>query len=155
MPLPARRRVARMVAPKFLVGAVVVVRDSEADGPDRLLLIRQPAHRGWNLPAGLLKKNEHPAIGAARELFEEAGVRIHPDELSAGNPNAIIHLTGVVDTVWFGSVPASTTTLDVDGGEVLEASWFSVDDLPRLTKNTAALLGRFGLGPQATDGPRS
>jgi hypothetical protein len=47
-------------------------------------------------------------------------------------------------------VPASTTPLRVDGGEVLEAAWFPIDDLPRLTVNTATLLGRYGMGPHAT-----
>ncbi|WP_203731329.1 NUDIX hydrolase [Paractinoplanes durhamensis] len=145
-----RRRVARMVAPKFLVGAVTVLHDSEAAADSaRLLLLRQPSHHGWGLPAGLLKKNEHPAAGAARELFEESGVRVHPDDMTPGNPNAIVHVVGVVDTIFFASVPASETTLVVDGAEVLEAAWFPVDDLPRLTVNTSLLLGRYGIGPHA------
>jgi 8-oxo-dGTP diphosphatase len=149
LPIGARRRLVRLIAPRYVVGAVAVVRDSEADSPGRLLLLRQPSHRGWGLPAGLLKKHEHPAHGAARELFEETGVRIDPADLTAGNPNAIVHPVGVVDTVWFGTVPASTTTLEVDGGEILEAAWFAMDDLPRLTTNTALLLGRYGIGPRA------
>jgi 8-oxo-dGTP diphosphatase len=148
MPGPARRRVARLIAPKYLVGAVSVIRDSEtANG--RLLLLRQPGHRGWGLPAGLLKRHEQAVVGAARELFEETGVRLESSELTAGVPNAIVHPVGVVDTVWFGSVPASVTTLRVDGGEVLEAAWFPVDDLPHLTVNTALLLGHYGIGPRA------
>jgi hypothetical protein len=47
------------------------------------------------------------------------------------------------------SVPASRTTLVVDGGEVLEAAWFPMDGLPPLTVNTAALLGKYGIGPWA------
>jgi ADP-ribose pyrophosphatase YjhB (NUDIX family) len=150
MPGSMRRRVARLVAPKFLVGAVTVLRDSEADEPGRLLLLRQPRHHGWGLPAGLLKKNEQPVVGAARELFEETGVRVHPDDMTAGNPNAIVHVVGVVDTIFFATVPASETTLVVDGGEVLEAAWFPIDDLPHLTLNTALLLGQYGIGPRAT-----
>lgn len=146
LPGSVRRRLARLIAPKFLVGAVAVIRDAETQN---LLLLRQPGHHGWGLPAGLLKKREHPAVGAARELFEETGVQIDPEELTPGVPNAIIHTVGVVDTVWFGSVPASATTLRVDGGEVLEAAWFPPDDLPRLTVNTALLLGRYGIGPRA------
>ena len=149
LPSSVRRRVARMVAPKFLVGAVTVLRDSEADDPGRLLLLRQPKHHGWGLPAGLLKKNEHPVVGAARELFEETGVRVHPDDMTAANPNAIVHVVGVVDTIFFASVPASVTTVRVDGGEVLEAAWVPIDDLPRLTVNTALLLGHYGIGPRA------
>lgn len=148
MPGPVRRFLARRVAPRYVVGAVTVIRDSETDG-SRLLLLRQPGHRGWGLPAGLLKKREDPAVGASRELFEESGVRIDPAALTPGVPNAIVHTVGVVDTIWFGSVPASSTELRVDGGEVLEAAWFPVDDLPRLTVNTALLLGHFGIGPRA------
>ncbi len=151
LPKPARRRIAKLVAPRYVVGAVAVIRDAESEGTERLLLLRQAAHRRWSLPAGLLKKHEQPADGAARELFEETGVRIDAAELTAGNPNAIIHPVGAVDSIWFGAVPASTTTLRVDGGEILEAGWFAVDDLPPLTRNTALLLGRFGIGPRAAE----
>jgi len=150
LPLPMRRTLAKIVAPRYVVGAVTVLRDSEAvEGEDRLLLLRQPHRGGWGLPAGLLKKREQPVVGAARELFEETGVRVDPADMTAGSPNAIIHVVGVVDTVFFASVPAATTPLRVDGAEVLEARWFPVADLPHLSANTAYLLGRYGIGPQA------
>ncbi|GLW32433.1 NUDIX hydrolase [Actinoplanes regularis] len=156
LPLPVRRHLARAISPKYLVGAVTVIRDSEAPEPGRLLLLRQPPGRGWGLPAGLLKRGELPAIGAARELHEEAGVRIEPGDLHPGNPNAIVHPHGgVVDTVWFGWVPASSTPLVVDGGEVLEARWFPLDDLPKLTWPTERLLGIYGIGPRAGQLPPS
>jgi 8-oxo-dGTP diphosphatase len=149
LPHPVRRRIVRLIVPKYLVGAVTIIRDSEAAEPGRLLLLRQPPGRSWGLPAGLLKKGEPPAVGAARELQEESGVLLAPDELTPAVPNAIVHAKGWVDTVFLGSVPASTTQLVVDGGEVLEAGWFPLDALPRLTPNTAILLGVYGLGPQA------
>ncbi|AEV82554.1 NUDIX hydrolase [Actinoplanes sp. SE50] len=156
LPLPMRRHIARAVSPKFLVGAVAVIRDAEAAEPGRILLLRQPPGRGWGLPAGLLKRGELPAVGAARELHEEAGVRIEPGDLRPGDPNAIVHPNGgVVDTVWFGWVPASSTPLAVDGGEVLEARWWPVDDLPKLTWPTARLLGVYGIGPKAGELPPS
>ena len=151
MPGPLRRRLVRLIVPKYLVGAVTVIKDSEASGPDRLLLLRQPPGRRWGLPAGLLKKREPPAVGAARELFEESGVVLRPDELTPAVPNAIVHAQGWVDTVFFGTVPASTTRLVVDGGEVLEAAWFPLDELPQLTPNTAVLLGVYGMGPCAPE----
>jgi len=154
MPSPVRRQIARLVAPRYVVGAVAVIRDAEAAEPGRVLLLRQPPGRSWGLPAGLLKKHEPPVRGAARELFEESGVRIDPADLTPGIPNAIINPVGVVDTVWFGAVPASTTPLRVDGGEVLEAAWFPIDEMPRLTANTADLLGRYGIGPRAVDNKR-
>ncbi|GIF11821.1 NUDIX domain-containing protein [Actinoplanes teichomyceticus] len=156
LPLPVRRRLARTISPKYLVGAVALVRDTEAAEPGRILLLRQPPGRAWGLPAGLLKRGELPAVGAARELHEETGVRIEPGDLRPGNPNAIVHPGGgYVDTVWFGWVPASSTALVVDGGEVLEAAWFPLDDLPRLTWPTQRLLGVYGLGPSAGELPPS
>ncbi|MFI6079004.1 NUDIX domain-containing protein [Actinoplanes sp. NPDC051343] len=149
LPPRIRRLLARCVAPTYLVGAVVVILDSEAaciGAVDRLLLLRQPPGHGWGLPAGLLKKNERAVEGAVRELFEETGVRVASSDLLAGCPNAIIHPAGGVDTVWFGSVPASTTSLRVDGGEVLEARWFAVDNLPVLTPGSADLLAGYGFG---------
>jgi 8-oxo-dGTP pyrophosphatase MutT (NUDIX family) len=147
MPGPVRRRIVRTLVSKYLVGAVTVIKDSEAPDPGRLLLLRQPPGRRWGLPAGLLKKQEPPAVGAARELFEEAGVSIDPDDLVPAVPNAIVHPKGWVDMVFFGQVPASTTRLVVDGGEVLEADWFPLDRLPPLTPNTAVLLSVYGMGP--------
>jgi 8-oxo-dGTP pyrophosphatase MutT (NUDIX family) len=135
--------------PKYTVGAVTLVLDSEAPGPGRLLLLRQPPGRAWGLPAGLLKRNEEPVVGAARELYEESGVRLDAAQLEPATPNAVVHLKGWVDMVYRASVPASATTLAVDGGEVLEARWFPLDDLPRLTVPTATLLGVYGIGPHA------
>jgi 8-oxo-dGTP diphosphatase len=150
MPSPLRRRIVRLMVPKYLVGAVCIVRDSEAADPGRLLLLRQPPEgKGWGLPAGLLKKAEPPHVGAARELHEESGVELDPEALTPGVPNAIIHPQGWVDTIFMAEVPASTTPLVVDGGEVLEARWFPLDDLPRLTPSTALVLGRYGMGPRA------
>jgi 8-oxo-dGTP diphosphatase len=151
MPGPVRRRLARLISPKYLVGAVTLVRDSEAPEPGRLLLLRQPPGRRWGVPAGLLKRREEPADGAARELFEESGVAVHPRDLTPAVPNAIVHLKGWVDTVFTVSVPASSTPLVVDGGEVLEAGWFPLDRLPPLTVNTAVLLGVYGIGPWADE----
>jgi hypothetical protein len=54
-----------------------------------------------------------------------------------------------VDFVFEASVPASTTSLRVDGAEVLEAAWHPLDNLPPLTTATARLLAHYGIGPLA------
>ncbi|GAB1645935.1 NUDIX hydrolase [Krasilnikovia sp. MM14-A1259] len=155
LPGRVRRRLVHLIAPKYLVGAVNLIHDSEAPQPGRLLLLRQPPGRGWGLPAGLLKRHEPPRVGAARELFEETGVMLDPSALAPAVPNAIVHAQGWVDTVFTAAVPASRTTLVVDGGEVLEACWFPLDDLPPLTSATELLLGLYGIGPQAAPGGAS
>lgn len=149
LPGRVRRRLVRLIVPKYLVGAVnVILSDDDAS----ILLLRQPPGRGWGLPAGLLKHHEPPAVGAARELFEESGLRLDPAELRPASPNAIVHPAGWIDMVFFGTAAASAT-FTVDGGEVLEARWFPLDDLPRLTPNTELLLGVYDIGPAAGRDP--
>lgn len=149
MPHPVRVRIVRLLVHKYIVGAVVLMRDAEAPPPGRLLLLRQPPGKGWTLPAGLLRKREEPADGALRELAEETGITLPAADLHPAVPNAVVHAKGWVDMVFQASVPASTTKLTVDGAEVWEAAWHPLDDLPRLTLPTARLLGRYGIGPLA------
>lgn len=56
------------------------------DGADRLLLFHgydpaRPDHRYWLTPGGGLDPGESAAVGAARELAEETGLRLSPAEL--------------------------------------------------------------------------
>jgi 8-oxo-dGTP pyrophosphatase MutT (NUDIX family) len=151
LPHSVRRRLVRVAVPKYIVGAVSLVRDSEAAEPGRLVLVRQPPGRSWGLPAGLLQRRERPVVGAARELHEETGIKVPPSRMRPAVPNAIVHLEGWVDTVFEAEVPASTTTLVADGAEVLEVGWFPLDDLPQLTRATARVLAHYGLGPLAEE----
>jgi ADP-ribose pyrophosphatase YjhB (NUDIX family) len=153
LPQKVRVRLVRTVTPKYTIGAVGLIFDSEAS--DRLLLLRQPPGRGWTLPAGLLNRGETPLAGAVREIAEETGIRLSPSELSPATPSAVVHTKGRwVDTVFTARVPASLTPLDVDGAEVYEAAWHDVTDLPKLTPATSRLLGIYGYGPHAlTGGP--
>ena len=154
LPVPLRRRLVRLAVPKYIVGAVTLVWDTEAEGASRLLLLRQPPGHSWTLPAGLLQRHEAPVVGAARELFEESGIRLSPERLRPAVPNAVVHAKGWVDVVFETEVPASSTELVVDGAEVFEAAWHPLDDLPRLSRATAGLLGRYGIGPQADESTR-
>jgi ADP-ribose pyrophosphatase YjhB (NUDIX family) len=149
LPSRYRRRLVRLGTAKYVVGAVVLVRDADAPEPGRLLLLRQPPDRGWSLPAGLLKRNEQPAAGAVRELYEEAGVRLAEQDVVALRPSAIVHPNGRwIDMVFEARVPADVP-LRVDGSEVYEAAWHRLDALPKLTGATGRLLGFYGIGPQA------
>jgi ADP-ribose pyrophosphatase YjhB (NUDIX family) len=151
LPHRTRVRLVRLVVPKYILGGVVFVRDTEAAAPGRLLLVRQPPGTSWALPAGLLRRREDPAEGAARELAEETGVSVPAADLRPAVPNAVVHSRGWVDLVFEASVPASTTELSVDGAEIVEAAFHPLDDLPRLTGPTERLLGRYGMGPLATE----
>lgn len=145
LPRGLRRWLVRRVAPTYTVGAVVLLRDAAA--PGHLLMIRQPANRGWSLPAGLLDRGEYPAAGAVRELAEETGVWLAPEALTPAVPNALVHPYGRwVDVVFEATVPAHTTALQVDGVEVVDAAWHDVTALPALSRATARLLACYGIG---------
>jgi ADP-ribose pyrophosphatase YjhB (NUDIX family) len=142
-----RTRVVKLITPRYVLGSVVLLFDSEAVEPKRILLLRQPPGRGWTLPAGLLEKHETPLAGAIREAHEETGILLTADQLQPAVPNAMVHTKGHwVDMVFTASVPASTTALSVDGAEVWEAAWHPVDNMPKLTAATARLLAYYGVG---------
>ncbi len=148
LPMKWRRRLVRLGSTSYIVGAVTIVRDADATPPGRILLLRQPPGPGWSIPGGLLNRGERPIAGAARELAEETGIRLAPERLTPGVPNAIVHSHGRwVDMVFETSVPAASATLVVDEAEVHEAAWYPLDDLPRLTTPTARLLAHYGIGP--------
>jgi 8-oxo-dGTP pyrophosphatase MutT (NUDIX family) len=153
-----RRRLVRTAVQKYIIGAVVLLYDADTDtangadrdsnGSRRLLLIKQPPGFGWNLPAGLMDRGEYPAEAAARELREETGIHLAPEDMTPASPNAIVHTSGRwVDVVFTAQTSAATATLIVDGGEVIEAGWHRLDALPPLTVPTARVLAHYGIGP--------
>jgi 8-oxo-dGTP diphosphatase len=74
LPLWARRLAIRVLYPRFPVGAVAIISDARG----RILLVRQVYHRreAWGAPGGWLTSGESPRQAAAREAFEEIGVRL-------------------------------------------------------------------------------
>lgn len=60
------------------IAAVTFVRDAR----DRLLLVGSPKRGGWEAPGGWREPGETPRDGAAREVFEETGVRLTPATLT-------------------------------------------------------------------------
>src|SRR5262249_60964323 len=114
IPPRLRRRIVRSFQQKYVIGAVVLVRDSDAPAPGRMLLLRQPSKDGWGLPAGLLNRNETPVQAAVRELFEETGIRATADDLTPASPNAVIHTRGAWGDCLFGCSAPSEVTLAVD-----------------------------------------
>jgi 8-oxo-dGTP pyrophosphatase MutT (NUDIX family) len=152
LPFRLRRRLVRMLTPTYTLGAVTIALDGEPGTPPpaarRILLLRQPPGFGWGLPGGLIERGEEPVRCAARELAEESGVRLSPDQLRPADPNALIHPAGRwVDTVFLAYLDPTAHDLIIDGAEVLEATWFPLTDLPRLTRPAARLLARYGIGP--------
>ncbi len=147
LPKPLRRRIVRIAAPTYTVGAVMMVYSTDRS---QLLLLRQPPGHGWGLPAGLLDRGERPETAAVRELREETGIDLTLDDICAADPNAIIHTRGRwVDTVFTAVMDPADVTLKVDGAEVWEAQWHRLDSLPPITVAASRLLAHYGIGPYA------
>lgn len=67
-------------APERSVGmSMCVVRDAQA----RFALVWSPRRLEWGAPGGWREPGESPAQGAAREVFEESGLRVRPENLEA------------------------------------------------------------------------
>ncbi len=68
------------------------------DRTDRTLLLRggdpaRPGLRWWFTPGGGLDDGETPAEGAARELFEETGLRVAPADLGEPVWHQVTHFS--------------------------------------------------------------
>jgi ADP-ribose pyrophosphatase YjhB (NUDIX family) len=68
------------------------------DRADRTLLLRggdpaRPGLRWWFTPGGGLADGEVPAEGAARELFEETGLRVDPADLGEPVRHEVTHFS--------------------------------------------------------------
>jgi 8-oxo-dGTP pyrophosphatase MutT (NUDIX family) len=136
LPRYLRRLIIRAATPSYSVGAVLaLVRD---DG--RILLVEQRHSPGWALPGGLLKRGEDPAVGVAREVAEEVGLRIDPAVLPV--PNAILApVPRRVDIVYVVRAGAGTEQARIaDTLEVTGLDWFALDRLPDISEPTRDIL---------------
>lgn len=139
LPPSIRRRVVHAGTPNFTVGALLLLRDDT----DRILLLRQRHTSGWSLPGGLLDQDETPAAAVVRELGEELGLRLRPDEVTPAVPHALVNpQSRRVDIVFTAVSNASTKP---DGVEILEARWFAPDDLPQCGPGTHRVLTHCGV----------
>lgn len=109
---------------------------------DEVLLIREKYERWenehWNLPSGRIEEGETPETAAARELLEEAGVRVPLYDLELVSSIEIIREGHKISQSWNFTVTVTDPRLcpaDPDG-LVREARWFprsqAVDHLAAL-----------------------
>lgn len=105
----------------------------------KLLLVRrsfEPWKDCWDIPGGFCEPDEHPQHTAAREAWEETGIRVRitgflsiwmdsygyasrPDEELPSTMN-----------VYYHAVPLGAVEARPDATEVSEIGWFAPDALP-------------------------
>jgi len=105
--------------------AAVVFRDAGG----RMLAVRKRGTDRFLLPGGKLEPGESPAEAAAREVQEELGVRVTPDELTllgefeaaaANEPDHVVRSTVFTH-------PAAITPYAA--AEIAELRWASLEEL--------------------------
>jgi 8-oxo-dGTP diphosphatase len=103
------------------------------DAAGRVLLARRAGevfHGYWDLPGGFLDEGEHPLDGLRRELREETGLEVEPQEFigvwmdrygEAEDAHATLNL------YWTARAAAGE---EVAADDVSELRWFEPDALP-------------------------
>ena len=127
LPVSARRRVVRTIAPSYTVGAICVI--ERLDGA--LLLVRLSYRKSWGLPGGLLQRGEDPADAARREVREESGLEV--DLL--GEPAVVVDPPAQRIDIVYRARPAAgadPSAVATSSAEIVELAWFPPDELPDL-----------------------
>jgi ADP-ribose pyrophosphatase YjhB (NUDIX family) len=96
---------------------------------DRLLWVQrglQPQRGKWAIPGGLLEQVETLAEGAARELREEAGILLLPQQLQ-------LYMTGsitFINQVYMGFRATVATDICLPGDESMDCRFFTRQECP-------------------------
>ncbi|MEU2311517.1 NUDIX hydrolase [Streptomyces sp. PGLac3x] len=112
------------------------------DGSVLLIERGWPPHEGaWALPGGHLDEGEESRTAAARELLEETGVPVDPEQLRAigtwNRPGRDPRGRYSTDA-YLATVPAGTPVKA--GTDARRARWWSVTGLPQLAFDHADII---------------
>lgn len=113
------------------------------DGDKVLLVKGWLSSSKWLLPGGGLRHTEEPPAGAAREVYEETGIRLKPEELTVvgqgwTRENGLSFRIAAYHAELAGSQKARPNRT-----EITDARWFPVDEALRdqpITATTRHLL---------------
>ncbi|GAA2468707.1 NUDIX hydrolase [Winogradskya humida] len=101
-----------------------------------VLLGQRSDNHQWALIAGMMDPGEQPAEAVVRETLEETNVQVKVERLAGVVLHEVVYGNGdhcqMVNT-WF-RCRAVGGEARVNDSESLEVGWFSLDDLPPLTR---------------------
>ncbi|GHJ36671.1 NUDIX domain-containing protein [Streptomyces sp. TS71-3] len=132
---PMQWRLLWLAHAKFMVGVTGVVRD----GQGRVLLLRhrlRPEGRQWGLPTGYAIKGEEFGATVAREVREETGLDVKAGRLVHLKSGYRLRVEVAYEAQFLGG------DLAIDSFEILEARWFTPEELPDGMQESRRLLIR-------------
>jgi ADP-ribose pyrophosphatase YjhB (NUDIX family) len=111
-----------MIHPRFTATAGAIVLDAN----DRVLLLkhRYRSGSGWGIPGGFMERHEQPLEALKRELTEEVGLTITDERIT--HVRSFPHLKQV-EMIFTCRAQSEAKP---KSGEVIEAEWFSIEELP-------------------------
>lgn len=134
-------------APLVGVGAIV-----HTNG--KFLLIRRANEPGkglWSIPGGLVEVGERIVDAVKREVEEETGIKIEVGRLIDVLENIVLDDEGRVKfhyiLIDFEAKPISESLEVRPSSEVLEARWFTIEEMRNLpmTRTAKALFRKMGI----------
>ena len=113
----------KVLVPQQRIGVSLIALDDQ----DRVFLLKHVFHPRvpWGPPGGWLGRNEAPAAGVLRELYEETGLTA---VLGPVVHMALEERPTHIGIAYMAKIQPGTLRLS---SEILEAAWFAVDALPQ------------------------
>jgi 8-oxo-dGTP pyrophosphatase MutT (NUDIX family) len=110
------------------IGVILIYKKNTTNSSeDEYLTVYQDASKLWGFPKGRWKNCEIYTEGACRELFEETGIKITPDELSY---KKMFHIKrGKHHHYYFVKHVDEKPLVFVDGYEVTDYKWCSLEEI--------------------------
>ena len=122
--------------PKHLVAYFAVVDEEDGDDPHVLLVDHRNAQM-WLPTGGHVEPGEDPRVTVARELQEELGISIQPEQVQAPRMVTVTETVGLTSghvdvSLWYAVRASRTAPVVVDREEFKDARWFSFHEAARL-----------------------
>lgn len=99
---------------------------------DQILLVKNWFGSGiWSLPGGGLKRSENNETAAIREISEEVGIKLSSQDLKFLTNGNHRRQKGLKQYALFYVALKSKPEVIINGVEITEAKWISIDDLKK------------------------